>query len=89
MTLQNNLNVTFNVIWGVINHAPHCNIVKLGTMGEYGTPNIDIEEGYIEIEHRVVAHLIHLVDDEATTGEKVGERPDGFRQLHVSAQPCG
>jgi UDP-sulfoquinovose synthase len=25
--------------------------VKLGTMGEYGTPNIDIEEGFIDIEH--------------------------------------
>jgi UDP-sulfoquinovose synthase len=46
------LNVTFNVIWGVINHAPHCHIVKLGTMGEYGTPNIDIEEGWIEIKHK-------------------------------------
>ena len=33
-------------------HAPDCHLVKLGTMGEYGTPNIDIEEGYIEIEHK-------------------------------------
>ena len=32
--------------------TPTCHLVKLGTMGEYGTPNIDIEEGYIEIEHR-------------------------------------
>ena len=31
--------------------CPTCHLVKLGTMGEYGTPNIDIEEGYIEIEH--------------------------------------
>ena len=30
---------------------PHCHLVKLGTMGEYGTPNIDIEEGYITINH--------------------------------------
>ena len=30
---------------------PDCHLVKLGTMGEYGTPNIDIEEGYITIEH--------------------------------------
>ena len=52
LTLQNNLNVTFNVIWGVLNHAPKCHIIKLGTMGEYGTPNIDIEEGWIEIEHK-------------------------------------
>ena len=30
---------------------PDCHLVKLGTMGEYGTPNIDIEEGYITITH--------------------------------------
>lgn len=52
MTLNNNLNVTFNVIWGAIQHAPECHIIKLGTMGEYGTPNIDIEEGWLEIEHK-------------------------------------
>lgn len=51
-TLNNNLNVTFNVIWGAIQHAPDCHIIKLGTMGEYGTPNIDIEEGWIDIEHK-------------------------------------
>jgi len=52
MTLNNNLNVTFNVIWGVQQHAPECHLIKLGTMGEYGTPNIDIEEGWIDIEHK-------------------------------------
>jgi UDP-sulfoquinovose synthase len=52
MTLNNNLNVTFNLIWAVKDHAPDCHIVKLGTMGEYGTPNIDIEEGWLEVEHR-------------------------------------
>ncbi len=51
-TLDNNLTATFNVIWSVLQHAPDCHIVKLGTMGEYGTPNIDIEEGWIEIEHK-------------------------------------
>lgn len=51
LTLNNNLNVTFNLIWAVLEHAPDCHIIKLGTMGEYGTPNIDIEEGWIEIEH--------------------------------------
>lgn len=50
-TLNNNLNATFNVIWAVIRHAPECQIVKVGTMGEYGTPNIDIEEGWLEVEH--------------------------------------
>jgi len=51
-TLTNNLGTTFNVIWAVLKHAPDCHIVKLGTMGEYGTPNIDIEEGWINIEHK-------------------------------------
>lgn len=51
LTLNNNLNATFNVVWAVLTHAPSCHIVKLGTMGEYGTPNIDIEEGWIKIEH--------------------------------------
>jgi UDP-sulfoquinovose synthase len=51
-TLFNNLTATFNVIWAVLKHAPDCHIIKLGTMGEYGTPNIDIEEGWIEITHK-------------------------------------
>jgi UDP-sulfoquinovose synthase len=52
LTLNNNLNVTLNVIYGVRRFAPNCHIVKLGTMGEYGTPNIDIEEGWLEVEHK-------------------------------------
>lgn len=51
-TLDNNLAVTFNCIWAVLDEAPDCHLIKLGTMGEYGTPNIDIEEGWIEIEHK-------------------------------------
>lgn len=51
-TFKNNLDVTFNCIWAVKELAPECHIVKLGTMGEYGTPNIDIEEGWIDIEHK-------------------------------------
>ena len=50
-TLENNLGTTFATIWSVTRHAPNCHIVKLGTMGEYGTPNIDIEEGWIDIAH--------------------------------------
>lgn len=52
LTFQNNLDVTFNVIWAVKDLVPDCHMIKLGTMGEYGTPNIDIEEGWIEIEHK-------------------------------------
>ena len=51
-TLNNNLNVTFNVIWAVKEIVPDCHIIKLGTMGEYGTPNIDIEEGWLDVEHK-------------------------------------
>jgi UDP-sulfoquinovose synthase len=52
LTLDNNLRTTFNVIWAVMEHAPECHVVKLGTMGEYGTPNIDIEEGWLDVEHK-------------------------------------
>jgi len=40
------------VIWAVKEHVPDCHIIKLGTMGEYGTPNIDIEEGWLNVEHK-------------------------------------
>lgn len=51
-TLDNNLGATFNLIWAVKEHAPDCHIIKLGTMGEYGTPDIDIEEGWLHVEHK-------------------------------------
>lgn len=52
LTLENNLISTHNVIFAVMSHAPDCQIIKIGTMGEYGTPKIDIPEGWIEIERR-------------------------------------
>ena len=51
-TLDNNLDVTINTIFAVKEFCPDAHIVKLGTMGEYGTPNIDIEEGWIDVEHK-------------------------------------
>jgi UDP-sulfoquinovose synthase len=51
-TFQNNLGTTFNLVWAAIEHAPDCHIIKLGTMGEYGTPNINIEEGWLDIDHK-------------------------------------
>jgi len=39
-------------VWAVKDFSPETHIVKLGTMGEYGTPNIDIEEGWLEINHK-------------------------------------
>ena len=50
-TQVNNVVGTLNLLYAIRELAPDCHLVKLGTMGEYGTPNIDIEEGYIEIEH--------------------------------------
>jgi len=50
-TQTNNVVNTMNVLWAMRDYAPDSHLVKLGTMGEYGTPNIDIEEGFIEIEH--------------------------------------
>jgi len=51
-TQQNNVVNTLNVLWAMREFAPDSHLVKLGTMGEYGTPNIDIEEGYLEVEHK-------------------------------------
>ena len=50
-TQVNNVVGTLNVMFAIKEAAPDCHLIKLGTMGEYGTPNIDIEEGYIDIEH--------------------------------------
>ncbi len=50
-TQVNNVVGTLNLLFAVREVKPDTHIVKLGTMGEYGTPNIDIEEGFIEIEH--------------------------------------
>jgi len=51
LTQVNNVVGTLNILYAIQQDFPDCHLVKLGTMGEYGTPNIDIEEGYITIEH--------------------------------------
>ncbi|HWE48749.1 MAG TPA: UDP-sulfoquinovose synthase [Bryobacteraceae bacterium] len=50
-TQVNNVVGTLNLLFALKELRPECHLVKLGTMGEYGTPNIDIEEGYINITH--------------------------------------
>ena len=55
-TLTNNLVGTANLIHAVREYNRDCHIVKLGTMGVYGTPNIDIEEGYLDVEHKGRRH---------------------------------
>lgn len=52
MTLHNNLGVTVNVALAMHRHCPEAHLVKLGTMGEYGTPDVDIPEGWFELEFR-------------------------------------
>src|SRR3954470_9786626 len=51
-TQRTNVIGNLNLLWSLRDRVPECHLVKLGTMGEYGTPNIDIEEGYIEIHHK-------------------------------------
>jgi UDP-sulfoquinovose synthase len=51
MTQTNNLVGTLNLLFALRDYAPTAHLIKLGTMGEYGTPNIDIEEGFLTISH--------------------------------------
>ena len=51
-TMINNIVGTNNILFAMHKHAPDCHMVKLGTMGEYGTPNLDIPEGYFDVEYR-------------------------------------
>lgn len=49
---ENNVIGNLHVLFAMRDYTPDAHLIKLGTMGEYGTPNIDIEEGYIEINHK-------------------------------------
>lgn len=51
-TQTNNVVGTLNVLYCLAEYTPEAHLVKLGTMGEYGTPNIDIEEGFLEVTHK-------------------------------------
>ncbi len=51
-TQKNNVLGTLNLLWAMKEICPDAHLIKLGTMGEYGTPNIDISEGFFEIEFR-------------------------------------
>jgi UDP-sulfoquinovose synthase len=51
-TQRNNVIGNLNVMYAIADTDIDIHLVKLGTMGEYGQPNIDIEEGWIEIEHK-------------------------------------
>lgn len=51
-TQHNNIIGSLNLLWAMKDICPEAHLVKLGTMGEYGTPNIDIPEGFFEVEYR-------------------------------------
>lgn len=51
-TQHNNVIGSLNLLWAMKEAAPSAHLLKLGTMGEYGTPNIDIPEGFFEVEYR-------------------------------------
>jgi UDP-sulfoquinovose synthase len=57
-TQYNNIAGTLNVLFAMRDLAPDAHLIKLGTMGEYGTPNIDIEEGFLEVEHHGRSDLL-------------------------------
>jgi UDP-sulfoquinovose synthase len=52
ITVRNNLLITNNLVWSLRDFSRDTHVIHIGTMGEYGTPNIDIPEGWIEIEHK-------------------------------------
>ena len=56
LTIENNLSTTYNLIFAIKEYNLDCHIIKLGTMGEYGTPNIDIEEGWLDVEYKGRKH---------------------------------
>ena len=51
-TQQNNVLGNLNLLFAIKKYCPNVHLIKLGTMGEYGTPNIDIEEGWLDIKHK-------------------------------------
>jgi len=51
-TQTNNVSNNLNLLWAIKEVVPEAHLVKLGTMGEYGQPNVDIPEGYFEVEYR-------------------------------------
>ena len=59
-TQHNNVIGTLNILFAVKKYSPRTHIVKLGTMGVYGTPNIDIEEGFLKVKHKNRTDVVHF-----------------------------
>ncbi|MHB1867789.1 MAG: NAD-dependent epimerase/dehydratase family protein [Nitrososphaerales archaeon] len=48
----NNIATNMNVVYAMARNTPDAHLVKMGSMGEYGQPGIEIAEGDLEIEHK-------------------------------------
>lgn len=51
-TQTNNIVGTLNLLFAIHKIVPNCHLIKMGSMGEYGSPNIDIPEGFFDIEYK-------------------------------------
>ena len=66
---------TLHLLWAMQNACPDAHLLKLGTMGEYGTPNCDIPEGRIPkrcLDNDIFDTLIH---QESVGGQKIKSCP--------------
>ena len=86
-TQVNNVVGTLNLLFAIRELAPDCHLVKLGTMGEYGTPNIDIEEGYITIEHNGRTDTLPYPNSRARSTPLEGARSHNIS--HLPDWGCG
>ena len=50
--MRNNVIGTLYLLHAIRDNAPDAHLVKLGTMGEYGTPDVDIPEGFFNFNFR-------------------------------------
>ncbi len=92
-TQMTNVIGTLNLLFAMRDKVPDAHLIKLGTMGEYGTPNIDIEEGFIEIEHngrkdtlpfpKLPASLYHCSKVHDSTNIHFACRTWGLRYLYL------
>jgi len=51
-THDNNINGTLSLLWAMQKACPKTHLLKLGTMGEYGTPGMPIAEGFCEMSYK-------------------------------------
>jgi len=57
-TIRNNVQGALNLFWAMRDYAPKSHIVTLGTMGEYGCPNMPIPEGFFKIEYEGMTDIL-------------------------------